>query len=132
MSDGFSKGGVTMSDELIIHSGGRRWRRVGEREHMTRDGGRVVAVWESPCLICGEPFTITTSPGITSVEQSNSFSVMTCREHRLWPMESQKIWLAKPEDRREVFEEIKRKKLAFVPRSRARTDPSTWRRRRRH
>jgi hypothetical protein len=117
-----------MSDEPIVHSGGRKWRRVGEREHMTRDGGRVVAVWESACLICNEPFTVTTSPSVASIDQSPAFSVMTCREHRLWPYESQKIWLAKPEDRRAVFEEIKRKKLAFVPRPRV-YDPSTWRRR---
>jgi hypothetical protein len=82
---------------------------------MTRDGGRVVAVWESPCIICGEPFTVTTSPSVASIDQSPAFSVMTCREHRLWPYESQKIWLAKPEDRREVFEEIKRKSSLSCP-----------------
>jgi hypothetical protein len=117
-----------MADELIIHSGGRKWRRVGEREHITRDGGRVVAVWESPCIICGEPFTVTTSPSVASIDQSPAFSLTTCREHRLWPYESMKIWLAKPEDRRAVFEQIRAKKLAFVPRPRV-YDPSTWRRR---
>jgi hypothetical protein len=121
-----------MIDEVTIQSviyGERKWQRVGERDHTTKDGRQYVrAVWQSTCIVCDGKFTVETAPDATSIEQSPAVSVMTCREHRLWPMESMKIWLAKPEDRGAVFEEIRHKKLTFVARPRV-YDPRTWRRR---
>jgi hypothetical protein len=105
-----------MIDELTFQSviyGERKWQRVGERDHVTRSGRHVVlAVWESSCGICGQPFRIETYDGVS--QESNCFSVMTCREHRLSPYESMKIWLSKAEDRLAVFEEIRQKKLKLT------------------
>jgi hypothetical protein len=59
-----------MIDELTFQSvlyGERKWRRVGERDHVTRDGRQVViAVWESVCVVCHQPFRIEPYDGALS------------------------------------------------------------------
>ena len=49
--------GITVKIPSAIH-GERIWRRVGTRDHVTRDAGRtvVLAVWQSCCVVCGGPF----------------------------------------------------------------------------
>ena len=95
-----------------IH-GERLWRRVGARDHLTRDGRSVVlAIWRSMCVICGDPFEVTTPSSISSVEGSGSFLVTTCPAHRMTPSEVSKLRFAKAADRPAVFEAMRRRKLA--------------------
>jgi hypothetical protein len=83
-----------MIDEVTVQSviyGERKWRRVGERDHVTRGGRHVVlAVGESSCGICGQPLRIEPYDGGVS-QESDCFLMMTCREHRLSPYESMKV-----------------------------------------
>ena len=53
-----------------IH-GPRVWTRVGVRQHVCRDG-RVVrlAVWESPCMVCGQAFEVSTPRNVITHEGS--------------------------------------------------------------
>ena len=80
--------------------GERLWRRVGTRDHVTRDGRSVVlAVWQSTCVICGDPFEVATPSSVSSVEGSKSFLVTTCPTHRMTPVEVSKLLFAKAADR---------------------------------
>jgi hypothetical protein len=75
------------TDELTIRSrlhGRRVWRRVGERDHLTRDDRRVtLAIWETPCVVCGEAFqvAVTSRCGRTT----HAFMTTTCPAHRRRP-----------------------------------------------
>ena len=68
-----------MTHQLTIQSalhGERIWRRVGERDHTTRDGRpTVLALWELACVICGQGFEVTTAANVAAVEQSKSLLV---------------------------------------------------------
>ena len=102
---------MSVSAPSTIH-GERIWRRVGERDHVTRDGRAIaLAVWETPCVICGEPFQITIPMKCTTSEQSKSFEKTTCPEHLMTPYESGRLGAAKADKRRALFEVIKRDKL---------------------
>jgi hypothetical protein len=39
-------------------------------------------VWESKCKTCGKPFTVKTTIGVFKFEDSKSFMVINCLEHR--------------------------------------------------
>jgi hypothetical protein len=78
------------------------------RPHTRRRERIELPVWQSTCVICGEPFEVATDGGITS----KSFAVTTCPAHRMTPSERAKLRFAKAEKRRAVFEAIKQKKLA--------------------
>ncbi|MGA2637428.1 hypothetical protein [Methylocella sp.] len=94
-------------------NGERQWRRVGEVDHVTRDGRSVkLAQWESACTICGGPFHVTTPAAACSVERTKSFTVATCPAHRLTQSERAKIRYSPKQLRADVFESIKRAKLA--------------------
>jgi hypothetical protein len=96
-----------------ILQGERIWRRVGERDHVTRDGrAMVLAVWETPCAVCREPFQIATPPHYISAEHSKVFEAATCPRHRMTPTEMNKLRRVTGEDRRSLFEEIRKAKLA--------------------
>jgi hypothetical protein len=106
-----------MMDDLILTIetwlGDRTWRRLGEADYITGDGRAVkLAEWEGMCTICERPFRLMTPLGVCSAGQSKSFNTATCQAHRLTPSESAKIRFAKKGMRAEVFETIKRKKLA--------------------
>ena len=97
---------------VTSYLGDRVWRRVGERDYTTRAGKpTVLAVWETPCAVCGAPFQIMT-PTTATGEKTKSFTSSTCPVHRMTPSESMKLRYAKTEKRRDVFEAIKRMKLA--------------------
>lgn len=92
----------------LLH-GRRVWIRVGEREHVDKRGGKITwAVWETTCVVCGNEFQFTTLPRVASVENSRALSTVTCPAHRLTKSESGRL----RHRRREVFEAIKRAKLA--------------------
>ncbi len=106
-----------MTDATItipsILQGERIWRRVGARNHVTRDGRPVVlAVWETPCAICREPFQIATLPQYVSAKQSKVFEAATCPRHRMTPTEMNRLRRVRGDDRRSLFEEIQKAKLA--------------------
>ena len=95
---------LTLKVSSALH-GERLWRRVGTRDHTTRDGRSVVlALWQSTCVVCGNPFEVTMRSSISSVEGSNSFEVTTCPAHRMTPSEVSKLRFAKAADRRALFE----------------------------
>jgi hypothetical protein len=49
-----------------------------------------IAVWHSPCVVCGAPFTVSTpTSGV-----SESFGRKHCDEHKLTPAEVTKRWRA--------------------------------------
>jgi hypothetical protein len=84
--------------------GERIWRRIGTRDHVTRDGRTVLlSVWQSSC---GDPFEVTTP---SSVEQSNSFLQTTCPAHRMTPSEAGRLRFAK---KGQAPEGIRTRKLA--------------------
>ncbi len=106
-----------------IH-GKRTWRRIGERDHVTRDGRRVVlAVWETPCVVCGEAFTIATLTRVTSAEKNPSFLMITCPNHRMTRREVGQMNWAKANRKTAVFEAIKKAKLSADKRSAAKNQP---------
>ena len=82
--------------------GERVWRRIGER-----DGW---AIWASECVVCGGPVEITTLLGVRAIGSSRAFSTTTCVAHHLTKSKSGK--LRQPATRREVFEAIRKAKLA--------------------
>jgi hypothetical protein len=80
---------------------------------MTGDGRTIVlGLWQSMCVICGDPFEITLSSSILSVDRSNSFLATTCPAHRMTPLEASKLGRTKAADRPAVFEAIRQWKLA--------------------
>jgi hypothetical protein len=115
-------------DETILTveswHGLRTWRRVGLRDHVTRDGRKTkLAVWEGACTICGATFSVAAPVSVFSSQGSKSFSMATCPAHRLTPTEAAKIRFAKKDDRLTVFEGIKKQRLSHDGRSS--TEPST-------
>ena len=95
-----------------IH-GERAWRKVRTHKYATRDGRLVDIVhWQSSCVICGGPFEVTTTAGVSSSDGSHSFELTTCPTHRMTPAEVSKLRRAKKDTRRTVFESIRRRKLA--------------------
>ena len=74
-----------------IH-GPRVWTRVGVRQHVCRDG-RVVrlAVWESPCMVCGQAFEVSTPRNVITHERSRAFSKVTCPRPRLTAAEASRL-----------------------------------------
>jgi hypothetical protein len=93
--------------------GPRTWRRVGLVDHVTRDGRNVALIeWEGTCAVCGRPFRLTTPQGVASADKSKSFQTSTCPAHRLTPSEAAKIRFAPNPLRAEIFDGIKREKLA--------------------
>jgi hypothetical protein len=98
-----------------ILQGDHIWRRVGERDHVTPDGrAMVLAVWETPCAVCREPFQIVTLPHYVTAKHSKVFEVATCPSHRMRPTEMNKLRRVTGEDRRALFEEIRKAKLAVA------------------
>jgi hypothetical protein len=98
-----------------IH-GERLWRRVGTRDHVTRDERPIaLALWQSTCVICGGPFEVTLPSSIASIEGSNSFLMTTCLAHRMRPSEISKLRSARKGDRRLLFEALRQRKLAAAP-----------------
>jgi hypothetical protein len=99
---------VILTVQSTLH-GARTWTRVGTREHTTRDGRHVIlAEWEGDCTICGKPFRVLTPGNVSTVEQSKSFQMVTCAEHRLTASAVSKLRFAKAADRPAVFESLKR------------------------
>lgn len=89
--------------------GDRVWRQVGESDHETQDGRKIVlGVWETACLVCGAPFRI------SSNGRRRSFLMATCEAHRLTRYESGRLTGRQQtlEARRAAFEAIKREKLS--------------------
>ena len=98
----------TVSLSSALH-GERIWRRVATRDHVARDGRHItLAIWQTACVICGNPFQI--SAPLSG--RSNALEVVTCPAHRMTPSEAGKLRFAKALARPAVFEAIKRAKLA--------------------
>ena len=101
-----------------IH-GLRTWRRSGVRAHVTRDGREMIlAVWETPCVICGEPFEILSMMKVERADQCHSWKLTTCPPHRLTLSESTALRFARGDCRRTVFEMIRRDKPESFARAR--------------
>jgi hypothetical protein len=96
--------------------GDRIWRCIGERGHVTCDGREMVlAVWQTPCVICGEPFEIL-STRVTRADQGHFKKLVTCPRHRMTLSESTALRFARGDkSRRLVFEMIRRDKLSRSP-----------------
>ena len=63
--------------------GARTFHRIGSMPYVRKDGSETsLAVWRGTCVVCGEPFEVTTPTGIERAEQSRSFTVVTCPAHR--------------------------------------------------
>jgi hypothetical protein len=104
--------GTTLTVQSAIH-GERIWQHVGQRDHVTHDGrAMVLAVWETHCVVCGAPFQAATPGKVTAREQSSTFNCTTCPRHRMTPTEISRLRRAKATDRRAIFEEIRKAKLA--------------------
>lgn len=102
---------TTLSMQSKLH-GERIWRRVGERPYTTRAGRQIVLVaWETPCLICGEPFQVSARKGIPA-NKNTDFVTVTCPAHRMTRSEVMRLRYAAPDRRPAVFQEIKAAKLA--------------------
>jgi len=100
--------GDTTTLSSALH-GERLWRRVADRDYVTRDGRQtVLAVWETGCMICGTSFRVATP----KIGRSKSLEVVTRERHRMTPAETGKLRFAKAGARRGIFEAIKREKLA--------------------
>jgi hypothetical protein len=109
----------TLTLPSAIH-GERRWRRVGELEVKRRKGKRFVwGRWQSACVICGATFEIRIPGSVRSIDQSKAFATVTCALHRMTPAEVGQLRVAKPDQRRPVFETIKMRKLGRLARERA-------------
>jgi hypothetical protein len=97
--------------ELKISSalhGERLWRRIATRGHVTRKKSATrLAIWRSACVVCGGPFEIATRFRASSVNDET-----TCPAHRMASSERMQMYRAKKTDRRAVFEDIRRRKLA--------------------
>jgi hypothetical protein len=75
-----------------------------------------LAVWETPCVICGAEFQVATPPAFVSAEQSKSFLMTTCPAHRMTPSETGQLRRAKVGDGAALFEQIRCEKVAAEPR----------------
>jgi hypothetical protein len=103
---------TTLTVQSAIH-GERIWRRVGDRDHETRDGrAMVLAVWETPCVVCGGVFQIATLPHYVSAEHSKILGSTTCPDHRMTQSEISRLRYAKATARHSIFDEIRKAKLA--------------------
>jgi hypothetical protein len=102
--------------ELKISSalhGERLWRRIATRGHVTRKKSATrLAIWRSACVVCGGPFEIATRFRASSVNDDVGFRLTTCPAHRMASSERMQMYRAKKTDRRAVFEDIRRRKLA--------------------
>jgi hypothetical protein len=59
--------------------GERTFHRVGVAPYVRKDGSETnIAIWRGACVVCGEPFEVTTSAS----GKSKSFEVTTCKTHR--------------------------------------------------
>jgi hypothetical protein len=101
---------TTITIPSSIH-GPRTWQRLGVQQHVTRDGATTrVAVWQSTCMICGQPFEITASRKANSANGSRAFTKISCPRHRLTVGEAARLSMGGVEAR-ERFEQIKARKL---------------------
>jgi hypothetical protein len=63
---------------VVIGKGDQRYRCVTVEPYVRTDGTRsAIAVWESPCRVCGVPFTIKGASTVVSVIRFNR----TCEQH---------------------------------------------------
>jgi hypothetical protein len=101
---------TTITIPSSIH-GPRIFTLLGVQRHETRDG-RIsrVAMWESTCMVCGQPFEITASRKANSANGSRAFTKISCPRHRLTVGEAARLSMGGP-TARERFEQIKRAKL---------------------
>jgi hypothetical protein len=61
----------------------RVWRRIGEREHETRDGRWVTLTeWSTPCVVCERQFVETIPGVVTAGKRPSAFDLIACRRHR--------------------------------------------------
>ena len=72
-----------MNDEILTTRsrkwGERKWKHVGEREHVTNDGRSVtLKVWRGSCVKCGAQYDVASTGGL----ESRAFGVVHCRAHR--------------------------------------------------
>jgi len=68
------------STVLLITKTGRTFRRVGTRPHTRKDRSETtLAVWETTCSECGEPFIVETPARATA---SAAFALRRCPAHR--------------------------------------------------
>ena len=70
-------------DEILVtrsvKHGERKWRFVGERDHVTYDGrGVTLKVWRGACVKCGAEYDVASTGG----SRSRAFGVVHCKDHR--------------------------------------------------
>ena len=70
-------------DEIIVtrsvKHGERKWRFVGERDHVTYDGrGVTLKVWRGACVKCGAEYDVAS----TGDSGTRAFGVVHCKMHR--------------------------------------------------
>jgi hypothetical protein len=71
-----------------IH-GPRVFTRIGVRQHVCRDGRAVrLAIWETPCVVCGVAFEASTPRNVISDMGSRALTKITCKSHRLTAAEA--------------------------------------------
>jgi hypothetical protein len=74
--------GRIMTDTITARHGQRLFRRIGERDHINRYGRQaVVAIWQSNCVVCGQPFEVVASHDAT--EKAHALQTKTCLAHRI-------------------------------------------------
>ena len=81
------------------------------RKYVRKNGDRSeVAVWSTPCAICGDPFEVTSPCSVTALINRSDFETVTCPGHRITRSEAAGIGNAK--DKKAAFEKVAATKLA--------------------
>jgi hypothetical protein len=63
--------------------GVRTFQRIGFRPYVRKDGTETgLAIWQGTCVVCGEPFEVTTPAAAVRVEHSKAFGATRCPQHR--------------------------------------------------
>jgi hypothetical protein len=99
---------VTVSSAL---HGDRLWRRVGDAGRPAGPRSWQLVEWSTACVVCGQPFSIKARSTATPTT-SNSFTVTTCRTHRMSRQDIARLRRAGARKRAAVFSEIRARKLA--------------------
>lgn len=74
---------------------GREFAFIGEEPYRRKDGtDTTLMVWGTPCVKCGEVFTVRTPNNTSRVEHSSAFGAKHCQKHKLTPREVRALGLA--------------------------------------
>lgn len=88
--------GLVLSRPDVVTPTGHQFHWLADVPYRREDGtDTTLAVWWSPCAVCGKPFTLAT-PGAIGGDQSRtkSFGMRHCEDHRLTQAEVKGRWQA--------------------------------------